>query len=217
MAKVDKNRILDVAKWQPPTRVHKLKNENGVPYEVIEKIPGTFHERWLNPAGHVVCLSLGNSNALAEGGKVPYYEQTRGEKISTYVREHRAGWIPWGRCPVAMVAAQEVPERNIANRDILADHACSPEPGKPFGPNNPCKHALAEQAHRQAYNNAREAEKAESYKKEAERDREQRDRHHDETVKALREGQAVTAEALRALLEKLVATTPEQPTEGRRR
>lgn len=199
---VNNNRILDAARWRPPQRVLRAPNEAGIIIEAIEKIPGTRHERWLNPAGVVVSLSLGNANAIAEDARTPYYDQIKAAKLGK-------GWIPWGRCPVAMLASQELSSRNIKCEELLQLH---PDPACASSRvDSPCKHALAEQAHRKAKHERREADKAASYKAEAERDREQRERHHDQTLQALREGQTVTAEALRALLERMTATPQPEP------
>lgn len=189
-------RILDVATWQPPTRIRKETSKSGIPIEVIEKVPGTFHERWMNPAGTIVRLPLGNCNAKAEGERTPYYGQIQQRKMA-------AGWVPFGRCLVAMVLSGELTSRNIKNKDLLDGTPCVPDPARPFGPDNPCPHCISERDYRAAKHNEREASKAESYKKETERDREQRDEHHKETIAALTEGQSKQADVLMALIEKI--------------
>jgi hypothetical protein len=200
MAQVDKSRILDVAKWQPPTRTRMVRNEKGVP------IPGMFHERWLSPAGNVVALGLGNANARAEGSKTAYYEQQKAFKLNAHrSMKLPAGWVPWGRCPVAMVMSQEIGSSSLANKDLLLDSPCVPDISKPFSPENPCKHAVIERDHRLALNAAVVASKEESYKRDGERDRDQRDVHHKETIEALTKGQSGQADVLKTLLEKLVA------------
>ena len=193
---VNPGKILDVATWQPPTRIRKDVSRSGVPIEIIEKVPGVFHERWLNPAGAVIRLPLGNCNARAEGERTPYYGQIQQRKMA-------AGWIPYGRCVVAMVLSGELSSRNVKNKDLLEGTACTPDPQRPFGPENPCPHCISERDYRAAKHNEREASKAESYKKETERDREQRDDHHKETIAALTEGQSKQADVLLALIEKI--------------
>jgi len=200
----DKNRILDVAKWQPPTRIIKTRSASGVPIEVIEKVPGMLYEQWLNPSGDVIRLPLGNANWRAEGSKTPYFEQIKQSKLDAHKSmKLQAGWLPWGRCPVAMVMSQEVGSRAIGNKDILAESPCVPDLEKPFGPNNPCKHAIAERDWRKARHNELEESRAESYKKEEQRDREQRDKHHGDIVEAMKGSASEQAAMLKAVLDKL--------------
>lgn len=187
---LNKAKILDAARWRPPQRIVKVPNAAGVMLDKIEKLPGTRFERWLTPNGNVVSLSLGNANATAEAGKVPYYDQQRRAKIA-------AGWLPWGRCPVAMVAAQELSTRALRDETLLEQGPCM---SANHSAANPCPHAIAERSFRLARHGEHEAAKAAAYKQQAELDREQRERHHTETVEALRSGQV---EALRAVLSEM--------------
>jgi len=111
----------------------------------------------------------------AEDGVTPYKQQILAVKMAK-------GMLPWGRCPVAMVASQEIPSRLLKNEDL---HDVSPCVGGGWGPENPCPHALAEQGYRRTRHEEIELAKREDYKAEAEKDREQRERHHEEMIKAL--------------------------------
>lgn len=186
---LNKNRILDGGRWRPPSRLVIVEGE-----ERVEKLSGLRTERWLNPAGAVVALPLGNANVVAEEGLVPYAEQIRN-------RKRQAGWIPWGRCPVAMAASQEIGQRVLVAKELIREHACM---SREFGPSNPCPHALKEQAARELKHRTKEDARAEAHKKEIEREREQREAHHRETIEAMNR----TAERTAAALERAAKESP---------
>lgn len=188
---LNKNRIMDGGRWRPPVRTIRVEviGKDGKPRmeERLERLCSTRNIRALGPAGQVVFLVLGNANAMAEEGKTPYYDQKLTAKKAK-------GWLPWGRCPVAMVAAQEIDQRMLKNPELREASPCM---GGGFSADNPCPHAIAERDYRTAVHNERDRGKADAYKAEAERDRDQRDRHHEELIK----GQQDQAKALQGALE----------------
>lgn len=207
---INRNRVVDGATWRPPQRVIRTRDERGVIREVIEKIPGVRSALMLKPSGTVCPLPLGNANARAEDGETPY-------KAQKYAAKTRAGWLPWGRCPIALVASETISPRHIQCEDLLDPSKHQPCTGGGFGPQNPCPHALIERDYRKARHEEREAAKAEAHKREADRDRDQRERHHEETIDALRAGQTVTAEAMRTLAQALMERAEQAESGGKRK
>lgn len=198
--RLNKNRILDASRWRPPQRIISVEVDDGRGGTRIEdraeRLPGQSFQSMLNPAGSVIFLPIGNANRAAEDGAVPYREQKLREKMSL-------GFLPWGRCPVAMVASQEISSILIREKDMLSEVPCT---AGGFGPSNPCPHALMEQKFRRAAHSKKEAAKSESYKAEAERDREQREQHHEQQMNA----QQQTARAIQDAVEKLAAGKPKK-------
>jgi hypothetical protein len=187
---LNKARVLDVGRWRPPQRLVKVVNERGVAVEAIEKYPGMRFEKWLNPAGVVVSLPLGCCNIESEEGRTPLFEQKKRAKLS-------AGLMPWGRCPLALVASQEMSSRNFQDDRILEQSPCmGAANGKPISADNPCQHVVAERNHRKAKHTAREQARAEAHRQEHERDREQRDTQHRQMLEAMSKGQELIADAL---------------------
>lgn len=190
---LNRNRIIDGGRAKFPrqriTRVEVERDGRRVIEERMERLPAMVTVKMLNPAGTTIDLDLGNANAQAEDGKTPYYDQRLRKKLSH-------GWIPWGRCPAAMVASGELSPRAIKKESIRTDAPCI---GGGFGPANPCPHALAEQAHRAELHGQRMAAREEANKAEFERDREQRERHHEELLKAQQEQNRALQAALEAV------------------
>ena len=196
---LNRNRIMDGGRWKPRQRVIKVevvKDGRKVVEERLEKLHAIVSLKMLNPAGSVIDLDLGNANAQAEDGRTPYYEQRLRRKLAL-------GFIPWGRCPAAMVASGELSQRALKREELRTAAPCV---GGNHGPTNPCPHALAEQDHRKAAHDARDNGRHESYKAEAERDREQRERHHEELLASQRKGADDNAAAIRAALEAIADT-----------
>jgi hypothetical protein len=175
---INKSRILDAARWRPPQVIRRIEVDDGKGgkriEEVVARLPSQRHEMMLNPAGFVVPVVLGCANQVAEEHVTPYAQQIRARKMAL-------GFLPWGRCPVAMVGAQQIPARLLRDKSLHSADACK---GGGFGPENPCPHALAEQKFRTDAHVAKDRSKANAYKAEAERDREQRDRHHEDLLRS---------------------------------
>lgn len=176
---LNKSRIIDGGKWKPRTRILKVEVEKAgrmVVEERMERLPAAVFLPMLNPAGSIINLDLGNANAQAEDGdRTPYYGQRLRKKLSH-------GWVPWGRCPAAMVASGELSQRALKKEELRFAAPCV---GGGFGPGKPCPHALEEQAYRIEQHNAKDAERAAAYKSDADRDREQRERHHEELLRKM--------------------------------
>jgi hypothetical protein len=190
---LNKSRVLDAGRWRPPQRVIRVEVDDGRGgkriEEQIERRPSQRHEMMLNPAGFVVPMVLGNANAIAEESVTPYAGQIRQRKMAL-------GFLPWGRCPVAMVGAQLISSRLIKCDDVRNATPCT---SGDFGPDKPCPHALAEKAYRAGVHEAKERGKAEAYKAEAERDREQREKHHEDLIKSQQEQAKALQSAFEAL------------------
>lgn len=201
---INKSRILDAAKAINNQRVVRVEVDDGRGGKRIEerivRRPGQRYELMLNPSGFVVPVVLGNANAVAEDSATPYAGQIRGRKMAL-------GFLPWGRCPVAMIQAQLIPSRLLKSEELHGATACT---SGDFGPAKPCPHALAEQAHRRRAHETKERDKAEAYKAEAERDREQREKHHEDLLN----GQKEQGRALQAAIEALAQRGQEDKPKG---
>jgi len=204
MSSLNKSRILDGARWRPPTRLLKKevvgKDGRTRHVEAVERLCGTRHIKALHPSGHVIFLVLGNANIQAEDGISPYYAQQLRAKTAK-------GFLPWGKCPVALVQAQEIPARMLKKESLREAAACV---SGGFGSDNPCPHMLEERDYRQELHNARENTRAEAHRAEAERDRDQRDRHHEEMMKSQQE----TAKALQVAMETMASNGRQPPRKG---
>lgn len=160
--------IYDVTKLAVLTNRRRV-NEDG---EVVhEKIPATVQNerrsrRWvlmLDAAGNEVAVPLTTGASWVE--PVGPYRDHKWRRMV-----HRDGWIPVGRCPIAMAAAGEASDRFLAKatREIPGCH----DP-KSYNESSPCPHVRCE----------RDIRRARHRKIEIERD----SKHQDPAAAAIRE------------------------------
>ena len=98
----------------------------------------------------------------------------------------RKGWFPYGKCPLASVAAGELSEDHL-HEAIHGKRACDAKSTSDYldadkGLPGPCKHALAEKAVRQKANHAKDRKQALAYKPEAQKLLEQNARDQSEIM-----------------------------------
>lgn len=156
------NGALDLATWLPPQRT--VTNAEGE--QVVEKLPSTPSQRWVDTAGNVRFLPLYCSAAEPQMND-PY-------RLSIEADKRKHGWLPLARCPKGdhesyhhlKVLPNELQEGPICTRGV---------DGYPIGRPSPCRCMEAIIAVRRS-KNAEEMRKLEERHKKAEmRDRELRE------------------------------------------
>ena len=80
--------ITDLAKWNPPQRIHQGVDGD----DIVEKLSPCMHVMMVDKAGNTVPLMLSNGIANRDAND-PYRIQVLAEKVA-------AGMIPVGRCPL---------------------------------------------------------------------------------------------------------------------
>lgn len=140
---------------------------------VVEKLPATARPPDDHPlAGEIVRrweLMLdhcGNVNRVVySGGASDYQVDGPNYGASLRARHRRLGWFDYGMCPLVLIKAGQLDPMYVAP-EIRTGHAC--EKGT-YSSSRPCKHTLAEEAHRKMRNAKREAKRADAFKSEVEK------------------------------------------------
>jgi hypothetical protein len=89
---------VDLGSWNPPT-VRRTTDDGDV---VIEKVPSTASVRMVNPAGHIVCVTLHN------GMGRPHPNAT--ERLEIEERKLKAGFVPLHACPKSLGLHEWLPK-----------------------------------------------------------------------------------------------------------
>jgi len=165
-----KSNIMDASTWSPPRRTIFVDGEKRV-----EKYPGMRHRHMVDPQGNMCRVPIVTAASIV----VPdnYANQIMAVKLGQ-------GWFPVDTCPLALMLSGQLMSESL-DGTVRDGKPC--EPGS-YDIRKGCRHVHAEVAVRRGRHGVVEAERAERYKAQGEKDAEQRERHHQELLRAMTQG-----------------------------